>query len=76
MTIKKPSGRVPGSTRVGGELFDRPKYTRTRKYRDLYEYGSMMKVCRACHVVRDVDEMHDLGEEGWVCDDCESELLR
>lgn len=66
MIPKKPSGRVPGSTRVGGELFDTHKYDRTRKYPDLYDY----KICRACGLVRDRDQLIDMGHEGWCCKQC------
>lgn len=63
MTIKKPKGRVPGSTRVGGELFDRVKYSRNKKYPEVYDF----KMCRACGQVKERDDLIDMGEEGWCC---------
>jgi hypothetical protein len=66
----KPTGRVPGSTRIGGELFDRSKYDRTRKYPDFYDY----KICRTCGQVRDRDQLIDMGREGWCCVDCKANM--
>jgi hypothetical protein len=61
----KPKGRVPGSTRAGGELFDRPKYTRNKKHPEIYDED--LRVCRNCGEIRDRSELHNLGIEGWVC---------
>jgi hypothetical protein len=68
----KPKGRVPGSTRAGGELFrDKVKYNRNKKYPSY----AIFTICRACKTIRDTDEMHDLGSDGWVCDECASGII-